>query len=172
MAATALEERYGSRVVLAKEGTRWRMLCDCGDVRWCRRADVRAGRADRCRSCARTTHGLTRRGQVSRLFTIWRGIKHRCGDPKSNRWAYYGGRGIRLHPAWEEDFATFAAAVGEPPSASHSIDRVDVDGHYEPGNVRWATAAEQAANRRTTSGADELPEDFYADDFVDYEAAQ
>lgn len=174
MAATAPEERHGSRVVLAKEGTRWQMRCDCGEVRWCRRADVLAGRAHRCRSCAKSTHGLTRRarGKFSRLFTIWRGIKHRCGDPKSNRWEHYGGRGIRLHPAWEADFATFAAAVGEPPSSTHSLDRIDVDGHYAPGNVRWATPAEQNANRRTTSTADELPEDFFEDDFADYEAAQ
>jgi hypothetical protein len=61
----------------------------------------------------------------------------------------YGGRGIRVCPAWLESFEQFLADVGSRPSSAHSLDRINNDGNYESGNVRWATKAEQAANRRS-----------------------
>jgi hypothetical protein len=61
----------------------------------------------------------------------------------------YGGRGIRACPAWLESFEQFLADVGSRPSSAHSLDRINNDGNYESGNVRWATKAEQAANRRS-----------------------
>jgi hypothetical protein len=81
------------------------------------------------------------------LYTIWRGIRRRCRNPKMKFWENYGGRGIQVCKEWD-DFYRFAADVGPRPSRWHSIDRVDNDGHYEPGNVRWATKSEQMLNRR------------------------
>lgn len=82
------------------------------------------------------------------LYHTWSGIRARCTNPKNPNWPNYGGRGIRICERWLQSFEAFVADVGERPSAAHSIDRRDNDGHYEPGNVRWATAGEQAANKR------------------------
>jgi hypothetical protein len=73
----------------------------------------------------------------------------RCYYPKASEYARYGGRGITVCDRWRESYEAFLADVGRKPSRAHSIDRFpDVDGNYEPGNVRWATAKEQADNRR------------------------
>lgn len=71
----------------------------------------------------------------------------RCTNPKSQDWENYGGRGIRVCERWQ-DFKKFLADMGRKPSASHSIDRIDVNGNYEPSNCRWATPKEQRANQR------------------------
>lgn len=89
------------------------------------------------------------------LYLIYADIKRRCLNPKHLRYADYGGRGIRLHPAWAEDFWQFVKDVGERPEgktkggrAYWQLDRIDNNGNYEPGNVRWATPAQQASNTR------------------------
>jgi hypothetical protein len=91
----------------------------------------------------RTTHG----GRSTKEYGIWCHIKERCNNTKSPAYPLYGGRGIRICEAWT-DFAAFLADVGPRPSAAHSIDRIDSNGHYEPGNVRWATWKQQQRNRR------------------------
>ncbi len=71
----------------------------------------------------------------------------RCTNPKSKDWKNYGGRGIRVCLRWLESVENFLADMGERP-ANTSIDRIDVNGNYEPGNCRWATKQEQEANKR------------------------
>jgi hypothetical protein len=75
-------------------------------------------------------------------------MRGRCLRPTSDRYSAYGGRGIRICPRWENDFFAFLDDVGRAPSAKHSIDRIDNDGNYEPGNVRWALDSEQRRNCR------------------------
>lgn len=89
------------------------------------------------------------------LYLIYNDLKRRCQNPNHPRYADYGGRGISIAPEWAEDFWQFVADVGERPEgitpagrALYSIDRIDNDGNYEPGNVRWATQSEQSLNTR------------------------
>jgi hypothetical protein len=74
----------------------------------------------------------------------------RCTDPANDRWHVYGGRGIKICDEWLNDFAAFYAHVGPRPTKRHTIDRIDVNGNYEPGNVRWATPFQQNNNKTDT----------------------
>jgi hypothetical protein len=95
-------------------------------------------------------HGMAARGQKPPEYGVWRNMIHRCTNPEDKRYADWGGRGISVCDSWLRDFAAFYAAMGPRPTPRHSIDRIDNDGDYEPGNCRWATPVEQAANKRMT----------------------
>lgn len=82
-------------------------------------------------------------------YRTWTSIKERCLCPTARGYEKWGGRGIRICEQWR-DFDTFLADVGTRPSAAHTLDRIDNDGHYEPGNVRWATRTQQQRNKSTT----------------------
>jgi hypothetical protein len=75
-------------------------------------------------------------------------MKQRCYNKKARQYSDWGGRGITVCDRWLHSFTNFLADVGKRPSSTHSIDRIDNDGNYEPGNVKWSTASEQAANKR------------------------
>jgi DNA-binding XRE family transcriptional regulator len=94
------------------------------------------------------SHGLSRHW----LYPRWAGLKQRCCNPESPHWQDYGGRGITICDQWRDDFAAFLADVGEPPDRDHdwSLDRIDNDAGYAPGNVRWALPADQARNKRNS----------------------
>lgn len=81
-------------------------------------------------------------------YRTWSNMRHRCANPKTIGFADYGARGIVVCERWRNSFEAFLADIGPKPSPQHSIDRIDNDGDYEPGNVRWALMTEQAANRK------------------------
>lgn len=85
-------------------------------------------------------------------YAVWLQMRQRCTNPKHHKYPRYGARGIQVCPQWQANFANFIADMGRRPSPQHSLDRIDNDGNYEPGNCRWATATEQAVNRSTSFG--------------------
>lgn len=149
----------GERVVIAVlSPSRVRMRCRCGKES---RVDVprlAAGRSRLCNSCSntekKTTHGATTKaaGRVTPEYKAWRGMRARCTNPAHADWHNYGGRGVTVCAEWDGHggFAAFLAHIGRRPSSKHSIDRIDNNRGYAPGNVRWATVATQANNRRKT----------------------
>lgn len=93
-------------------------------------------------------HGHRRRNGTSLEYKSWRGMLSRCYYPMNKDYHRYGGRGITVCGSWVSDFTNFLRDMGPRPSQSHSIDRIDNEGNYEPGNCRWGTPKQQARNRR------------------------
>lgn len=81
-------------------------------------------------------------------YGAWTAMKKRCYYPKTNDYQRYGGSGIAVCDEWRTSFQSFITDVGMRPGRGYSLDRIDGTRGYEPGNVRWATAKQQAANRR------------------------
>ena len=113
--------------------------------------NVRSGRATKCRSCAtritKTIHGDGK----TKTFSNWTSMKYRCSNANYKKYCDYGGRGISVCDEWKESYVAYRdhiATLDNAFKAGYSVDRIDNEGNYEPGNVRWSTAKEQANNRR------------------------
>lgn len=160
---SVVEEAAGLKV--PGNGTIRRVLCrcDCGAEKVIRLASVLDGVTASCgcairaragslaeRTCRK--HGDARASGHAPEYAVYRAMLSRCYNPSVDRYPSYGGRGIRVCAEWkgEGGYERFLASMGRRPTAEHSLDRVDPDGHYEPGNTRWAVKAVQARNKTTT----------------------
>lgn len=154
---------YNDLTVISYEGrpngtTLWRCVCKCGTFTTVSSSHLKWGGVKSC-GCRKhqpppnKRHGMTRSPEHNTFLKI----KSRTGNPNNIGYRDYGGRGIKC---LYESFDAFFADVGPKPSPRHSIDRIDNDGNYEPGNCRWATPVEQARNKRNTAkilkGTDEV----------------
>jgi hypothetical protein len=147
-------QKFGRLTVLEEYGRAkyghflWLCVCEDGNKCVVRGAHLNSGHSASC-GCLQveriTKHGHNTLNGQTPEYKAWQNARERCTNPNKDSYSYYGGRGIEfLFTAFEE----FLAEVGLRPSDQHSIDRIDVDGHYAPGNVRWATAKQQANNKR------------------------
>lgn len=93
-----------------------------------------------------TKHGLSDTPE----YAVWVGMLNRCRNPKVSCFKDYGDRGITVDQRWSDSFENFYADVGRRPSPEHSLERIENNGNYEPGNVCWATTLEQSNNKRNT----------------------
>lgn len=143
---------FGHWSVVAFAGTwhqsaYWFCVCsNCGGEYFIRGSALILGHSTMCRPCAwqrSVTHGMRR----TSTYRAWSKMRERCLNPNTSNYSDYGGRGIQVCERWN-DFSNFLEDMGVKPGREYSLDRINVNGDYEPSNCRWATQTVQANNRR------------------------
>jgi hypothetical protein len=139
---------------------RWLCRCDCGcerlvldqSLRLALRSATGGSRSCGCLALERSTkHGHNTEARPSSEYMAWVAAKKRCFNPRNHSYRNYGGRGIRMCQEWAASFEAFLRNMGPKPSPTYSLDRIDPDGDYEPGNCRWASPSVQARNKRNVT---------------------
>lgn len=138
--------------------TIWACRCECGEVTRVVGDSLRGGKTRSCgclqserSSASNSKHGMSESSE----YAIWKGIIQRCTNPSTKAYPNYGGRGITICDRWLygeanlSAFECFLSDIGRRPSEKHSVDRINNDGNYDPGNCRWASRKSQARNQRT-----------------------
>lgn len=167
-------KQFGRLTVISEAGmdgkhVQWLCRCSCGETKLTITGSLNRGCTRSCGCLLRETHRAPEyRASLSRIKTVhgeirreadgakrrsaeyiaWGAMKTRCSNRRHKTWKDYGGRGIRVCARWSRSFPAFLADMGRKPSTLHSMDRINNEGNYKPGNCRWATKKDQANNRR------------------------
>lgn len=136
----------GRSTIVNRKTKFWECRCDCGNVRWIKKHQLRNGQVKSC-GCLRAKRFLKHGHARTTEHMIWRHMKHRCSNPHATGYHRYRGRGISVCERWRKSFEDFYADMGPRPSPGHTLDRINNDGNYEPSNCRWATKLEQSKNK-------------------------
>ena len=152
------DKKFGRLTVLKraenhKVKTAWECSCECGKLHIVTSNSLHANKTLSC-GCLQREKVLKdnfKHGQSGTPeYYAWANLKTRCFNPKTKAYPDYGGRGITVCDRWigEHGFENFLADMGLRPSSEHSLDRIDVNGNYEPANCKWSTKQQQVDNRR------------------------
>lgn len=156
------KDKYGRWTLLSESAKtrsnhkRYLCRCECGVVRTVRMIHLKSGASKSCgclkrEICAESGRRNRIHGNAGERATLtyksWRAMTQRCCNPKNAGYSIYGAKGISVCDRWKTSFQNFLADMGERPTASHSIDRINPRGQYDPANCRWATPLQQQRNR-------------------------
>lgn len=142
-----------SRIENKGKHTIWTCFCQCGNTVNVSSTHLRSGHTLSCGCYRDDTKKNNKHGEIHGMcdtpeYDAWHKMKGRCLNKSDRKYPDYGGRGITVCQEWIDSFEAFYSHIGKRPSKKHSLDRIENENGYEPGNVRWATIIEQNNNKR------------------------